>query len=330
MIFLLGLLLCGLAADSQNLGGKWYGRLTQEPGGYMRVYDFELDIVEDHQGEQTKLSGTSYAWVDFQVEAKIGFTGEVTGDSITLTENVYQIQEETAPVGWVICIKTLKLAHLRSDNKEFLRGRWTGMAHGQATPCVPGLLILARNPKDLRQFIERNGYRSPDHPVTIATESSPGGRGTPDGASDPDPGGEGTALADIPGTGETPGPGGIFENTVVSKLTEVIVDNREVQFYLLDYSKVDHDSISVYLNRKLLLDRVAITDKPVKITLTLDDILEKNELLFVADSQGEVPPNTAGIAIRDGEQLHKFKVQSDDKKSSAIYLTVRKKPQSSP
>lgn len=330
MLFFLALLLSGPAAESQNLSGKWYGRLTQEPGGYRRVYNFELDIVEDNRGQKTTLSGTSYAFIDYQIEAKIGFTGEVTGDTITLTENVYQIQEETAPTGWVICIKTLRLAHLRSENKDFLRGRWTGTAHGQETACVPGLLVLARNPKDLRQFVEKNGYQSPDRPVTISETGLTGGGTGSDTTQEPSAGDQATGLAGVAGTGEIPGPGGIFENTVVSKLTEILVDHDVVQFYLLDYSKVDHDSISVFLNRKLLLSRVAITEKPVKLTLKLDKGLEKNELLFVADSQGEVPPNTAGIAIRDGEQLHKFKVQSDEKKSSAVYLTVRKKPAVSP
>ncbi len=330
MIFFLALLLSGPLAESQNLNGKWYGRLTQEPGGYRRVYNFELDIVEENQGQRTTLSGTSYAFIDYQIQAKIGFTGEVTGDTLTLTENVYQIQEETAPAGWVICIKTLRLAHLRSENKDFLRGRWTGTAHGQETACVPGLLILARNPKDLRQFVEKNGYQPPDRPVTISgTALNRGGAGT-EATGDPTPDNQVSDLAETAGTQDIAGPGGIFENTVVSKLTEVLVDHDEVQFYLLDYSRVDHDSISVFLNRKLLLSRVAITEKPIKLTLKLDQALEKNELLFVADSQGEVPPNTAGIAIRDGEQLHKFKVQSDDKKSSAIYLTLRKNPAISP
>jgi hypothetical protein len=317
-LLLLALLLSADMAVGQNIDGKWYGSLTQGPGGYRRVYNFELDIV---QNSETELSGTSYAYIGYQIEAKIGFTGKITGDTITVTENIYQIQEEIAPQGWLICIKTLKFAHFRSDNKEFLRGRWTGIANGTETACVPGLLILARNPRDLKRFIEKNGYESPMRPVSIIESESDNSAGLSGGKQNA--GGHGIFPDESMGGSEIIGPGGIFRNTVVSKLSEIIVNNRELQFYLLDYSKVDNDSVSVFLNRKILLDRVAITEKPFRITLVLNEQLENNELLFVADSQGDDPPNTAGVAIKDGDQWHKIKVRSDDQKSSAIYLKVR-------
>lgn len=322
--FLLILLFGFLSVSGQNISGKWYGKLTQEPGGYRRVYNFELEIVQDDDLQKDSISGTSYAFIDYQIEARIGFTGSIQGDTITLTENEYQIQEDTAPTGWVICIKQFRLAALRVDNKDFLRGRWTGVAHGQAMPCMPGLLILARNPKDLKQFIDQNGYEAPARPRSIVENLAltKGGSATSsENSGDPgqgngfDNGAEGNTIV---------GPGGVFENTIVSKLSEIEVQNKELQFYLLDYSKVDNDSISVFLNRKQLLDKVAITDKPVKITLVLNENLEKNELLFYAESLGTVPPNTAGIAIKDGEQWHKIKIQSDELKTSAIYLKLKK------
>ncbi|HEY0898986.1 MAG TPA: hypothetical protein VGD90_06610 [Sphingobacteriaceae bacterium] len=324
--FLFALLLGWLSVSGQNINGKWYGKLTQEPGGYRRVYSFELDIVQDNDLHKDSISGTSYAYIDYQIEARIGFTGSIRGDTITLRENEYQIQEETAPTGWVICIKNLRLAHLRVDNKEFLRGRWTGIANGQDKPCVPGLLILARNPRDLKPFIEKNGYQPSDKPRAIVenTALNSSAEGSPEGKPGEESGtGKGldsnTALGE-----EFTGPGGVFENTVVSKLSEITVSQKELQLYLLDYSKVDKDSISVYLNRQPILQKVAITEKPVKINLTLNENLPRNELLFFAESLGEVPPNTAGIALKDGDQWHKIKIQSDHQKSSAIYISIKK------
>lgn len=334
--FLFALLLGWLTVSGQNISGKWYGKLTQEPGGFRRVYSFELDIVQDNGLNKDSISGTSYAYIDYQIEARIGFTGSINGDTITLRENVYQIQEETAPTGWVICIKNLHLAHLVVDNKEFLRGRWTGIANGQSKPCVPGLLILARNPKDLNPFIEKNGYQPIEKPKAIventSLKQSAGGSFT-GRAAEQSVTGKGVGLENIPDN-EIPGPGGIFENRVVSRLSEITVTNKELLLYLLDYSKVDRDSISVFLNRQPILHKVAITEKPVKINLVLNQSLPKNELLFLAESMGDVPPNTAGIAIKDGDQWHKIKVQSDEKKSSAIYLKFKKEekavPESSP
>jgi len=321
--FLFTLLLGWLSVSGQNINGKWYGKLTQEPGGYRRVYSFELDIVQDNDLHKDSVSGTSYAYIDYQIEARIGFTGSIRGDTINLKENEYQIQEETAPTGWVICIKNLRLAHLVVDNKEFLRGRWTGIANGQDKPCVPGLLILARNPKDLKPFIEKHGYQPSDKPRAILENTALNQPGQQNAQEQSENKSGGTGAGQIIGN-EMPGPGGVFENTVVSELSEITVSHRELQLYLLDYSKVDKDSISVYLNRQPLLQKVAITEKPVKIKVLLDESLPKNELLFFAESLGEVPPNTAGIAIKDGDQWHKIKVQSDQQKSSAVYIIIKK------
>ncbi|HEY1024647.1 MAG TPA: hypothetical protein VGE26_05735 [Sphingobacteriaceae bacterium] len=310
----------------QNIGGKWYGKLTQEPGGYRKIYDFELELVQDDNIRKDSITGVSYAYIPQQIEAKIGLSGFIDKDTIRLKESAYLIQDDVVPLGWTLCIKDLHLNYMLINNKEFLRGRWEGQT-AEGRNCKPGLIILARSRKDLKNFIAENGYNA-NYPKSIVTDHP----GAATGA-----GGKGGTQADgqhqtgFPDSAHSvnslvPAFTGDFKNTSVSRISELEVENRELTLYLLDYSKVDNDSISVYFNRKLIIDKVAITEKPIVVTLTLDPGLPSNELLFYAQSLGDIPPNTAGIGIKDGGIMHKIKIESDLLKTSAVYLKPKPFP----
>jgi hypothetical protein len=65
------ILLSFLAQDllAQNISGKWFGKITQGPGGYSELYDLELNL----SSEKKSIWGDSYAWMgkDF-VRIRIG------------------------------------------------------------------------------------------------------------------------------------------------------------------------------------------------------------------------------------------------------------------
>lgn len=330
--YIIILLMAVSSATAQNIGGKWYGRLTQEPGGYRKIYDFELDLVQDDNIKKDSITGTSYAYIPYQIEAKIGLNGHIDGDTVRLMESGYLIQEEMAPTGWSICIKNLHLSYFKQDNKEFLRGRWTGQTTEGGTTCKPGLIILARNRKDLRKFIDENGYNGPDYPKTIVDKTpvtSVAGYGDDAGGASASAIGPGLDSAFTNGA-MIPPFSPEFRNTVVSRISEVEVENQELTLYLLDYSKVDNDSISVYFNRQLMADNVAITEKPLVFKLTINPKVGSNELLFYAKTLGDIPPNTAGIGIKDGQTMHKIKIESDLMKTSAVYLKLKPPPPDNP
>jgi hypothetical protein len=287
-------LLFSLHIQAQNLTGKWYGKLTQGPGGFRETYDFELDF-----NAGTAISGISYAYVPFLLDAKIGFEGFIDGDTIRIRERKNLIIEENTPLEWVLCIKTLSLAVWQHENKEFLRGRWVGVNKETGAPCIAGLIVLARDRKDLKQFIAKRGDRK------LRTKKAVIGPAITKVNS--------STLS----TFSTD-----FNNNKVKKIKEIEVENKELYIILSDYDKIDDDTVSVYLNRETLVEKVRIDHNAYIVNFTVDEVAPINELLLFAENQGSIPPNTVKMTLIDGKNSHKILIDTDKYRSAAVYLKV--------
>jgi hypothetical protein len=116
-----------------------------------------------------------------------------------------------------------------------------------------------------------------------------------------------------------------FLETEPKKVTEIDVHNADLQIQLLDYLKPDNDTVSVYLNRKILAKDVQISKRPALIKFRIDKRITVHELLLYAENLGLIPPNTSELILIDGETKHRVMIVSDKQKTAAIYL--RYKPQ---
>jgi hypothetical protein len=81
------------------------------------------------------------------------------------------------------------------------------------------------------------------------------------------------------------------------------VKSEDISIYVWDDEMVDGDTISLYLNNQLIIDRKKIRTKKLKLNVSIKE--GKNELRLFAHNLGSTPPNTAAILIEDedGEQL---------------------------
>ena len=95
-------------------------------------------------------------------------------------------------------------------------------------------------------------------------------------------------------------------------------DSIELRFY--DNAEIDGDSISLFLNEKLLFSHIRLTDKPYTIRLSVKELNESNDLTMVAENLGAIPPNTSYmVAIVDG-QRYDAKLASTENSSAMIRL----------
>ncbi|WP_207427768.1 hypothetical protein [Pedobacter sp. SYSU D00535] len=285
---LLGVLFClwGLTGVGQDLKGKWYGKLTQDPGGYSDLYNFDLYL---NQGK--KLWGESDAYIDRIVKVKIRLEGKVLGDSVLLAEKLLGIEEERMPPGYITCIKTLRLKYLHAGSAEYLLGTWDGFDKLDYSPCPPGQIVLARSRSHLQQFFDGGGFGGAP---LIATTTVPLPEFTP-----------------------------MFQETEIKKLSEIQVSKRELEFRLNDYLKEDNDTVSVYFNRNLIAGKQKISKKPFKFKLTIADGSGLNEVLLFAENLGHIPPNTSQLLIIDGNKTHRLLIESDKQKTAAVYLRYK-------
>ena len=289
-------LLCFQTSFSQNIHGKWIGKVTQKPGGYSELYDLELDLTQ-----RKNIWGESYAFEGDSVRIRFGLSGFITKDSIRLSESLSWIRENLVPVSWEACVKQFMLAYRKEGNFEYLEGRWTGVGVDDLTkPCIPGRVILSRTIEGLNKFLEDNkDLIVLPEPIAIASAIPP--------------------VLDFSPK---------FLNTEPKKITEIVVTQPDLQIQLVDYMKVDNDTVSVYLNRNLLAKNIRIAKRPALLNFKLDTRIELHELLLYAENLGLVPPNTSEMILIDGENRHRVTIVSDKEKTAAIYLRYKPRKKS--
>lgn len=291
LLYLLISCCCVPVALSQNISGKWYGKITQQPGGYSELYDFELNLTQ-----KKNIWGDSYAYMKDSVEIRIGLSGFIDKDTIRLSESRDWIRVDRVPWNWVACIKNINVAYRKENNNEYLEGNWNGVSKERPyEDCIPGRVILSRTVEGLNQFL----YENRDSVITAQPTASVNSE---------------TTLPDF----NTP-----FMETEAKKVTEIQVRNKHLRLQLIDYLKVDNDTVSVYLNRSVLAKNVWISKRATIINFSLDPRFELHELLLFAENLGEIPPNTSELLIIDGNESHRVMIVSDKQKTAAVYLKYK-------
>jgi hypothetical protein len=107
---------------------------------------------------------------------------------------------------------------------------------------------------------------------------------------------------------------------------ELDIESSSVRLELYDNGEIDYDSVSLYLNDKMVLGSTMLKHDAITITLPLSDSLEYNELSMFADNLGLIPPNTAALILYDGKIRHEIMMTSDLNRSATIKLRRKKKP----
>lgn len=287
------LLLSFQTSFSQNIQGKWVGKITQQPGGYSQLYDLEFDL-----SQRKNIWGESFAFEGDSVKIRIGLSGYIDKDSIRLNESLGWIREDKVPFKWIACIKQFHLAYRSEGGFEYLEGRWTGFSKDDSSsPCYPGMVILSRSVEGLNKFLEdrRDSVVTTEPTVTASLDPQ---------------------VLDFSSN---------FLNTEPKKVTEIIVTQPDLQIQLVDYMKVDNDTVSVYLNRNLLAKNIRISKRPALLNFRLDTRIEFHEILLYAENLGLVPPNTSELILVDGENRHRVMIVSDKEKTAAVYLRYKPK-----
>ncbi len=109
---------------------------------------------------------------------------------------------------------------------------------------------------------------------------------------------------------------------IVSKQIVVSSDSVRLSFY--DNAEVDGDSISVFLNGKLVVAHQELTERAFNVYVQLDSTREINEVSMFAENLGKYPPNTALMVISDGDKRYETFLSSDFNGNATIRLKLRR------
>jgi hypothetical protein len=98
-------------------------------------------------------------------------------------------------------------------------------------------------------------------------------------------------------------------------------DSIELRFY--DNAEIDGDSISLFLNDKLIFSHIRLTGNAYSIKLAVSELNESNELIMVAENLGTIPPNTSYmVAIVNNQRYDAYLASTEG--SSAMVRFIKK------
>jgi hypothetical protein len=102
--------------------------------------------------------------------------------------------------------------------------------------------------------------------------------------------------------------------------TEIPVSGDSIELHFYDNGQVDGDSISLFLNDKLIFEHIRLTDKAYLIKLAVTDLNTTNELIMVAENLGSISPNTSYMIATIGDQKYEARLESTEGSSALIRL----------
>jgi hypothetical protein len=108
---------------------------------------------------------------------------------------------------------------------------------------------------------------------------------------------------------------------VFTKEIPVSGDSIELRFY--DNAEVDGDSISLFLNNKLVFEHIRLTAVAYTIKLSVNDLQQSNELVMVAENLGSIPPNTSYMVAIVKDERYDARLASTEGSSAMIRLVKK-------
>lgn len=109
---------------------------------------------------------------------------------------------------------------------------------------------------------------------------------------------------------------------VLTKEIPISGDSIELRFY--DNAEIDGDSISLFLNEKLIFQHIRLTGNAYTIKLPVNELQETNELIMVAENLGSIPPNTSFMVAIVGENRYEARLESTEGSSAMVRFVKAK------
>lgn len=104
-------------------------------------------------------------------------------------------------------------------------------------------------------------------------------------------------------------------NPLVRALT---VNTKDLVLNIYDDGEIDHDTVSVYLDNRQVINHAMLTDRPLILAVHLDESNDFHRLVLVADNEGDIPPNTSLMIVKAGDKEYEVRINTTLQKNAVI------------
>lgn len=346
------------SGNAQNITGIWRGYFLTDNG---EQYKYELQI---DQSKKNSISGVSYSYLDTRFYGKATLTGNYTKfTNAALVQEIKTVEVKMAG-GSVACIMKCMMTYTKSGKEEFLEGSYTSayeitnpsFAIKRGGNCGGGKVFLRKVPTSdfyvepfLRNKIEINKLPKKDSikktpvitktPKTVTKTTSPVTTRTQ--VKKPvtkEPPSKRQKLETIETKPNTPV---VLETKKIEKritntpittrerkneLTKTLaIHNEEIEIRLYDNGEIDDDTVSIYLDNKLIISNKRLSDKPISYKMKMDENDPEHTIVMVAENLGRIPPNTSLLIVQDGDNRYQVSITSTEQKNAMVRFRYQKK-----
>lgn len=290
---------------AQNFSGVWYGTspITKTAGYHLSSTEpngelFSIQVVENNQ-----ITGYSYSYYWFRGDFYY-YISSLKGSLNPLTKKLEfraDLTEEHLFYAHYYCPKNYSITFNTKNRNEFLSGTWTsdsfancGSGTGNFSrkkPVFPPGFNTAPFDTLFKRFMDENALREKKELVVNSIDT----------------------IKTIPA---------VSSSADVSKrantfMKTIAIHSPDIKIEVLDNGAIDNDTVSVYFNKSLLLNKVRISKQAITLQLKAT-VNGENELVMYADNLGDVPPNTAEMRVYADGKKYTLQISSDEKKNGAI------------
>jgi hypothetical protein len=335
-----------LFLSAQDLTGIWRGYFITEDG---EQYRYEVQI--DHG--KGALTGVTYSYLDKRFYGKATFTGNFSlRSNNALVQEIKTVEVKMSTLS-ASCIQKCLLTYAKSGREEFLEGTFTstfektdtvrGIVRGDN--CGGGTMVLRKVPTSdfyvepfLRKRTTPNDKKIENPIVKNNTTPKPPPNNTKkNNTTSPNPNNSNTTtkisrpksdpINKIDST--TKGLNANLQKRAVTVplalksrendlVQTLIVNTEDVTVKLYDNGEIDDDTISVYLNNRLVLSKQRLTAAALTVKLKMDESNSDHELVMVAENLGRIPPNTSLMIVTAGDKRYEVRITSTEQRNAMV------------
>ena len=338
-------------SSAQDITGIWRGYFITDDGDQ---YHFEVQMEQSNN----TLSGVTYSYREKQFYGKCTMTGNFSNSSGNALIQEIKTIEVKMLLSNVACIQKCLLTYAKSGKEEFLEGTFSSIiertdslgGRRKGDDCGGGKMILRKvitSDFYVEPFLRKKNTPVNNNPPLVKTNPTTNSSTTKtttkppptnQNKNNPANTNKNTVLVrpktdtvkkveadpiqteykkDLtlkPNT-KTQDLLRSRENSLVQTL---LINSENVLVKLYDNGEIDDDTISVYLDKNLILSKKRLTTAAISINLKMDESNPNHELIMVAENLGRIPPNTSLMIVTAGDQRFEVRITSTEQKNALV------------
>lgn len=342
MVPFLLLLIASTALNAQNLQGKWKGYFVANADPLGKMYQYELDIIESPRDNYKAKSYTQFNG-PYSATANAAVTFDKSTGLVSIEE--YHFDALKISSEFQACLMRNFLNYKNLNGHEILEGTYTSKNNLSQKDCGGGQVYLEKytplaayiktpaNKTIAKKELASSNNKSNLIPKTNTTQNNNQNivlqkldiKTTKEEEQAPEEiKNETTSIDDksnnLPqdkNLQPVPWVLVVRENKLVKKIT---TPSKEFTIDLYDNGTIDNDTINVYDNKQLIVNKKRLSYKAIHLAFNFNAGVEEHEVIIVAHNMGTVPPNTALLVLKDGNTRQEFFITSTNKSNAKLII----------